>query len=119
MLRPCVRKGARERYRGGAGLCTADRARPLLTAAQAASSLPRLDQIPGNHRTVHSAELQAALERLQPEASSPQPAAPVARSSAAPQDPRSFLQAVMNDASVPLALRIEAAKALLSSTQPS
>jgi histidinol-phosphatase len=33
-----------------------------LTAARVTSSLPRLDQIPGNHRTVHSAELQAALD---------------------------------------------------------
>jgi hypothetical protein len=33
-------------------------------------------------------------------------------------DPKRFLQGVMNDASVPLALRIEAAKALLSCAQP-
>ena len=63
------------------------------------------------------AELEAALERLQPEETLPPASAPSTKIRHAPQDPRSFLQAVMNDASVPLALRIEAAKALLIDPQ--
>ena len=37
--------------------------------------------------------------------------------SAGPMEPKAFLRAVMNDATAPLALRIEAAKALLSADQ--
>jgi hypothetical protein len=46
------------------------------------------------------------------------PVAAVAAMAAAPQDPRQFLQAVMQDSSVPMALRIEAAKALLHAPTP-
>jgi len=83
---------------------------------------PSLDLPPGEDnqadllsrlKSIQPAELQAALERLQPEAVSPPAAAPSAPTSHASQDPRSFLLTVMNDASAPLALRIEAAKALL------
>lgn len=41
-----------------------------------------------------------------------------AGNASAPADPQAFLQAVMNDPSVPLALRIEAAKALLMRRGP-
>lgn len=87
---------------------------------------PSLDLPPGEDnqadllsrlKSIQPAELQAALERLQPEAVSPPAAAPLAPTSHAAQDPRSFLLAVMNDTAVPMALRIEAAKALLSDTQ--
>lgn len=62
-------------------------------------------------------ELQRALERLEP-ADAPHAAPPAAaRSQAAPAgtgpDPRQFLLAVMQDQTIDLALRIEAAKALL------
>jgi hypothetical protein len=62
----------------------------------------------------------AALRALQP--SSPAAAPSAAPSDTAPggpavagfsDDPRAFLLRVMNDASAPLALRVEAAKALL------
>jgi hypothetical protein len=83
---------------------------------------PSLDLPPGEDnqadllsrlRSIKPAEFDAALQRLRPEAE------PFAASDASPvtttahQTPRDFLLAVMNDASVPLALRIEAAKALL------
>jgi hypothetical protein len=42
----------------------------------------------------------------------PQPQAP--QPPATPQDPETFLRQVMNDPGAPLALRIEAAKALLT-----
>lgn len=87
---------------------------------------PSLDLPPGEDnqadllsrlKSIKPAELEAALERLQPEAASPPAASPAAPASHATQDPRSFLLAVMNDTAVPLALRIEAAKALLTGTQ--
>jgi hypothetical protein len=87
---------------------------------------PSLDLPPGEDnqadllsrlKSIQPAELEAALERLQPEATPPQPAAPSAPVSHAPQDARGFLLAVMNDTAVPMALRIEAAKALLSNPQ--
>lgn len=87
---------------------------------------PSLDLPPGEDnqadllsrlKSMKPAELEAALERLQPEETLPPASAPSTKIRHAPQDPRSFLQAVMNDASVPLALRIEAAKALLTDPQ--
>jgi len=83
---------------------------------------PSLDLPPGEDnqadllsrlKSFQPAELEAALQRLQPEETLPPASAPSAESSLTPQDPRSFLLAVMNDTAVPLALRIEAAKALL------
>lgn len=83
---------------------------------------PSLDLPPGEDnqadllsrlKSIRPAEFDAALQRLRPEA------VPLAASGAAvvattaSQTPQAFLLAVMNDASVPLALRIEAAKALL------
>jgi hypothetical protein len=88
---------------------------------------PSLDLPPGEDnqadllsrlKSIQPAELQAAIERLQPEATPAQPAAPSAPAGHAPQDPRGFLLAVMNDTAVPMALRIEAAKALLPGSQP-
>ncbi len=55
-----------------------------------------------------------ALASLAP-AATPAPAAAAAANTGRLEDPRLFLLQVMNDASTPLALRIEAAKALLSS----
>jgi hypothetical protein len=84
---------------------------------------PSLDLPPGEDnqadllsrlKSIQPAELEAALERLRPEATPPPQAAPSAPASHAPQDPRGFLLAVMNDTAVPMALRIDAAKALLS-----
>lgn len=62
---------------------------------------------------IRPADFLRALEQLQPAAASigePPSPAPIPGT----QDPRSFLLAVMNDGSVELRLRIEAAKALLS-----
>ncbi len=56
--------------------------------------------------SINAADFRAAAERL---GAAPQPPAP----QPAEADPRGFLTRVMNDESVPLALRIEAAKALL------
>ena len=61
-------------------------------------------------RCTPPAELLRAVERL---AASEVPASEVPTAGAAPLDPRSFLLEVMNDRSVALPLRIEAAKALL------
>ena len=56
------------------------------------------------------AAFEAAMQALQPAA----PAALPTSSTGSPDvDPRQFLQRVLNDASAPLALRVEAAKALL------
>lgn len=88
---------------------------------------PSLDLPPGEDnqadllsrlKSIQPAELEAALERLQPEEALPPASAPSAPASHAPQDPTGFLLAVMNDTAVPLALRIEAAKALLSGSRP-
>lgn len=83
---------------------------------------PSLDLPPGEDnqadllsrlKSIKPAEFDVALQRLQsataPLAASEAPAATTAQQ----QTPRDFLLAVMNDAAVPLALRIEAAKALL------
>lgn len=89
---------------------------------------PYLDHPPGADA---QAELLSRLECASPEAFAhalsqlaappaaalvPAPAAP-GRVEAGPADPRAFLTQVMQDASVPLALRIEAAKALLAATR--
>ncbi len=73
-----------------------------------ADLLARLDAIP-------PAAFEAALQRLQGQAPAPI-AAPTPAPATAPKadvQPRAFLQQVLNDETVPLALRIEAAKALL------
>jgi len=68
-----------------------------------AELLARLDSI-------EPAGFEAALRQLQPrQPEAPPPSAAVAGG----LDPRRFLQQVLDDATVPLALRIEAAKALL------
>lgn len=88
---------------------------------------PSLDLPPGEDnqadllsrlKSIQPAELEAALQRLQPEETLSPARAPSSETSRTAQDPRSFLQAIMNDTSVPLALRIEAAKALLSDPRP-
>lgn len=88
---------------------------------------PSLDLPPGEDnqadllsrlKSIKPADLQAALERLQPETPQPPTVGHSVRADPAPQDPRSFLLAVMNDTAVPLALRIEAAKALLPGSPP-
>lgn len=88
---------------------------------------PSLDLPPGEDnqadllsrlKSIQPAELEAALQRLQPEEALPPASAPSAETRLTPQDPRSFLLAVMNDTAVPMALRIEAAKALLPGSQP-
>jgi len=98
------------------------------------SDTPWLDIEPGDEgqaallrplRAIEPAALTAALARLDAHgsradapASAPAPArdsaAPMAGTSTAEDDPRRFLLRVMNDESVDLALRIEAAKALLT-----
>ncbi|MCX2860816.1 hypothetical protein OOZ63_03075 [Paucibacter sp. PLA-PC-4] len=66
---------------------------------------------------IKSADFRAALERLVPDAPVPRAdaasAAPTPSAVAGQDAPRRFLLGVMNDASAPLHLRIEAAKALL------
>lgn len=57
------------------------------------------------------AEFEAACKQLAPSPQSLQPTD--AATAAATQDPKQFLLQVMSDATVPLALRIDAAKALL------
>lgn len=83
---------------------------------------PSLDLPPGEDnqadllsrlKSIQPGELQAALELLQPAATPPATSAPSVVTTHTQQDPRGFLLTVMNDASVPLVLRIEAAKALL------
>jgi hypothetical protein len=68
-------------------------------------------------KSIAPADLQRALQRLQPAAEpadAPELSIPPPRAVPAPgADPRQFLLAVMNDQTVDLALRIEAAKALL------
>jgi len=88
---------------------------------------PSLDLPPGEDnqadllsrlKSIQPAELEAALQRLQPVETLPPASAPSAETRLTTQDPRSFLLAVMNDTAVPMALRIEAAKALLPGSQP-
>jgi hypothetical protein len=89
------------------------------------SQTPWLDVEPGDEgqsallralRPASLAAFDAALERLALDAlpaRAPEPAAAPAEGHAANDDPRRFLLRVMNDENVALALRIEAAKALL------
>jgi len=91
---------------------------------------PWLDTAPGVEgqadllmrlESIQSADLGVAMERLGSVAASAAAQTVPARLDAqAPmqQDPRSFLLGVMNDESVALALRIEAAKALLTCCSP-
>lgn len=83
---------------------------------------PSLDLPPGEDnqadllsrlKCTKPAELETALAHLRPAATPSPSSAPSVVATLAQQDPRSFLLTVMNDTSVPLALRIEAAKALL------
>ncbi len=78
----------------------------------------------GKLASIRPPQLAAALAQLEPVAQPPAASPPKATSDGSPlpspaagcaryPEPRSFLLAVMNDESVPLALRIEAAKALL------
>jgi hypothetical protein len=69
-------------------------------------------------RRIKPADWRAALALLQPGQASVQPSMFIqAQATTGPQpDPRRFLLGVMNDEKVPLALRIEAAKALLPYT---
>jgi hypothetical protein len=78
---------------------------------------PWLDVPPGDDG---QATLLADLGSVAPERlAALQVTAPDAQLGALPSaDPRAFLLQVMNDTSVPLALRIEAAKALLTATAP-
>lgn len=66
---------------------------------------------------IQPTDLEAAMQALPPAApatvAAPPPAAATAHEAGAHVDPRQFLQRVLNDSSAPLALRIEAAKALL------
>jgi hypothetical protein len=64
--------------------------------------------------SIKPAALAAAMQRLQPLAPQEAPRAMPGTADAPDLDPARFLQQVLNDASVPLGLRIEAAKALLS-----
>lgn len=63
-------------------------------------------------RSITAEEWQRAVAAVQPPADAPAAAAPVAPA-ATFTDPRAFLRSVMNDPAVPMALRIDAAKALL------
>ncbi|KRC12289.1 hypothetical protein ASE11_02185 [Hydrogenophaga sp. Root209] len=93
---------------------------------------PWLDMAPGQDaqaellsrlKCIQPDEWTHALERLipakvpgAPPTRAPTQTTPPAPTGDAPMEPRQFLMSVMNDASAPLALRIEAAKALLSQT---
>ena len=72
--------------------------------------LPPSDEAQANllaqHESIKPEAFARALERLQP--------APAASAAATQLDPRGFLLQVMNDTSIDLQLRIEAAKALLA-----
>ncbi len=68
-------------------------------------------------RSIPLVDFQAALARCCP----PETTAPASLTAALPDQPlspREFLQRVMNDASAPLALRVDAAKALLAAPRP-
>jgi hypothetical protein len=83
---------------------------------------PWLDIAPGDEgqadllrglSVMKPAAFEAALAQLTPAGQAPAPPSPVQAAPADGQGPRSFLRQVMNDNTVALALRIEAAKALL------
>lgn len=61
------------------------------------------------------AAFDAALQALAPVAAAPAPAGATPQHASTDVDPRRFLQGVLNDTTAPLALRIEAARALLAS----
>lgn len=64
---------------------------------------------------VKPAAFEAALQALAPAGAVAAPtSAPAAQAAAGDVDPRQFLQSVLNDGAAPLALRVEAAKALLA-----
>jgi hypothetical protein len=63
--------------------------------------------------SIEPADLQRAMARLRPAAAPPQ--APLPLQAPVSLDPAEFLRGVLNDDTLPLALRIEAAKALLQS----
>lgn len=69
-------------------------------------------------KPIKPAELDEAMQRLQPPDAPPHPAPPPSapRGDRPDIDPRRFLQQVLNDETVALALRVEAAKALLLRT---
>jgi len=71
--------------------------------------------------SIKPAAFEAAMHGLQPVSAGPSPAdAPPMAPGAGPDvDPRRFLQQVLNDETVALALRIDAAKALLQAAHPS
>ena len=69
-------------------------------------------------RSVPADAVADALQHLRPAASTARATAPNASQEATWQSPREFLMRVMNDPATPLALRIEAAKALLGHTAP-
>lgn len=66
-------------------------------------------------QSIKPAAFDAVLEDLRP--AIPQPQAPVAKAAGADLDPARFLQQVVNDETVALDLRIEAAKVLLRARQ--
>lgn len=66
--------------------------------------------------SIDPAAFEAAFTRLQPAAAPASNTQPSVGCSAGDVDPRHFLQRVLNDEAAPLALRIEAAKALLAHT---
>ena len=66
--------------------------------------------------SIEPAAFEAAFTRLQPAAAPASSAQPSVGRTAGDVDPRQFLQRVLNDEAAPLALRIEAAKALLAHT---
>ncbi|WP_269629863.1 hypothetical protein [Pelomonas sp. BJYL3] len=89
---------------------------PWLDVAPGADG--QADLLAGLH-CLSTEDLRVAAARLAPlhldsESTEPRAAAPADPGAAARQTPQAFLSEVMNDASVPLALRIEAAKALLA-----
>jgi len=63
--------------------------------------------------SITPAAFNAALQALRPAAEASPPPQPAAAARAGHVDPRQFLQQVLDDEAAPLALRVEAAKALL------
>ncbi|MGY0196670.1 hypothetical protein ACWA7J_16510 [Leptothrix sp. BB-4] len=84
--------------------------------------LAQLQPIRPAELTAATAALEQALQAPEPVPSMAPPAAPswaaTTHPATAHAEPRAFLLAVMNDGAVPLALRIEAAKALLGADRP-
>lgn len=82
-----------------------------ISRAQLSAALVQLNGVAGAQAALPASELRPAAP---PPLPMPTPIKPVLE-----QDPRAFLLRVMNDAQQPMALRIEAAKALLSGAGPS